>query len=289
MKLKKLIAKDFRSLKDLEINFPDEQVIAIIGNNGSGKTAVLDAIHLALAQVFYHNKKIDNIKIPKKDRSSKKSSIHLIYEKIEGHKITSFHDTKQSKVILPTPEKEEYPFFIYYTSLRFFENDTEMEKKQTPVIKDTFKNEYEKIEFQKDQINNLLEDIGFKITKSGGRFFKEWFIAETNKENEEIRRRKDFNYTRGNLDKVRTAIDTFFNYLEDERFGTIQVITKENLDKLGFQSRPKPDVYIQKGQFELKFSQLSAGEKTLVYMVADIARRFQQKCLLKTFKQLSKT
>jgi len=52
MKLKKLIAKDFRSLKDLEINFPDENVIAIIGNNGSGKTAVLDAIAICLGQVF---------------------------------------------------------------------------------------------------------------------------------------------------------------------------------------------------------------------------------------------
>ena len=44
MKLKKVIIKNYKNLKDVEINFPDSNIIAFIGNNGSGKSNILENI-----------------------------------------------------------------------------------------------------------------------------------------------------------------------------------------------------------------------------------------------------
>lgn len=44
MKLKRVIIKNYKNLKDVEINFPDSNIIAFIGNNGSGKSNILENI-----------------------------------------------------------------------------------------------------------------------------------------------------------------------------------------------------------------------------------------------------
>ena len=44
MKLKKVIIKNYKNLKDVEINFPDSNIVAFIGNNGSGKSNILENI-----------------------------------------------------------------------------------------------------------------------------------------------------------------------------------------------------------------------------------------------------
>jgi len=55
MKIKKLTAKNFRLFTDLEINFPDENFICLIGNNGSGKSAVLDAVNMVMSSFIVNS------------------------------------------------------------------------------------------------------------------------------------------------------------------------------------------------------------------------------------------
>lgn len=52
MKLKRVIIKNYKNLKDVEINFPDSNIVAFIGNNGSGKSNILEVI----AKVFAYTK-----------------------------------------------------------------------------------------------------------------------------------------------------------------------------------------------------------------------------------------
>ncbi|MDE5722087.1 MAG: AAA family ATPase [Clostridia bacterium] len=52
MKLKKIIIKNYKNLKDITINLPDSNIVAFIGNNGSGKSNILELI----AQVFAYTK-----------------------------------------------------------------------------------------------------------------------------------------------------------------------------------------------------------------------------------------
>ena len=56
MKLKKVIIKNYKNLKDVEINFPDSNIIAFIGNNGSGKSNILENI----AHTFFVAKDFNN-------------------------------------------------------------------------------------------------------------------------------------------------------------------------------------------------------------------------------------
>lgn len=58
MKLKNIKFDQYRNLNNFECSFGDSNVIAFIGNNGSGKSNVLEAI----AQSFVIAKNIDNIK-----------------------------------------------------------------------------------------------------------------------------------------------------------------------------------------------------------------------------------
>ena len=44
MKLKRVAIKNYKNLKDVEINFPDSNIVAFIGNNGSGKSNILENI-----------------------------------------------------------------------------------------------------------------------------------------------------------------------------------------------------------------------------------------------------
>jgi len=250
MKLLQLKAKDFRSLKDLEINFPDEQVIAIIGNNGSGKTAVLDAILMCHFSILIDLTKNKLKYIPKRDRASELSEITLTLHTENGN-IESILKTEDSIVNYPDNDSDALYFFggLYYPSQRYYEDNS--------LVK-----------------NSDVDDVGkiraFIITQVKENF-RNWFIAETQRENEEINKRKDFDFTLDSLNNIRSAINIFFENLEDDRFGSILVKTEapKNLD---FKEKPKPDVYIKKGNFELKLTQLSAGEKMLIYIVADIAK-----------------
>lgn len=58
MRLKKIHFEQYRNLKNFECCFDDSKVIAFIGNNGSGKSNVLEAI----AQSFAIAKNIDSVK-----------------------------------------------------------------------------------------------------------------------------------------------------------------------------------------------------------------------------------
>lgn len=63
MKLKRVVIKNYKNLKDVEINFPDSNIVAFIGNNGSGKSNILENIAhtFSVAKDFNNRNDIDYI------------------------------------------------------------------------------------------------------------------------------------------------------------------------------------------------------------------------------------
>ena len=57
MRINRLIIKGYRNLKDINIDFSDSNMIAFIGNNGSGKSSILENI----AETFSLAKDIENV------------------------------------------------------------------------------------------------------------------------------------------------------------------------------------------------------------------------------------
>ena len=106
--------------------------------------------------------------------------------------------------------------------------------------------------------------------------FIEWFKELEDKENEEIRIRKDFDYTDSNLEIIRNGLEHFLTYLNspnDSKFSDLRII-RNTSDEFTSESRGmKPELTISKDDIELKLSQLSEGEKKCILIVADIARR----------------
>lgn len=58
LRLRQLKIHDFRALKALDLKFTDDNMTVIIGNNGAGKTSVLDAI--AMSASWLHNRIVKN-------------------------------------------------------------------------------------------------------------------------------------------------------------------------------------------------------------------------------------
>ena len=119
-------------------------------------------------------------------------------------------------------------------------------------------------EIQNNDGNRLF---GYQTAFSGNindfRDFLYWFKQEEEYENE-IRLREDANFRNPNLEIVRKALETFLEGFPNTQFSDLHIVRR----RLG-----KPLLVIKKNGENFKLDQLSAGEKTLLMIVVDIARR----------------
>jgi len=53
MKISNLKLKDYKGIQELDINFPDQSLLVIIGENGAGKSTILDALNKLLSELDY--------------------------------------------------------------------------------------------------------------------------------------------------------------------------------------------------------------------------------------------
>jgi len=97
MKLRSLHLRDFRSFADTRIQF-EKDVTVLVGINGAGKTAILDAIACALGQIVAkipgiptedsassHDLVHEDIRVLKKDQSAESVRVAAEFEDFEDH------------------------------------------------------------------------------------------------------------------------------------------------------------------------------------------------------------
>lgn len=109
MRINRLIVKGYRNLKDINIEFPDSNMIAFIGNNGSGKSSILENI----AETFFLAKDIENV-----------SNIYYMFDytysidsnqyRIENENGTFFHYKNGAKDIRNLKNDLPKVIFTYY-------------------------------------------------------------------------------------------------------------------------------------------------------------------------------
>jgi predicted ATP-binding protein involved in virulence len=101
--------------------------------------------------------------------------------------------------------------------------------------------------------------------------FKEWFKQVEDEEVRQIRNRNNFNYRDQRLESIRNALDSFLSLLTDDVYKNLSV--KMN-DSPVFKFKPSGHTLaINKNGQDFSINQLSDGEKTLIMLVCDIARR----------------
>ncbi|AFC26585.1 AAA family ATPase [Saprospira grandis] len=272
MQLKSLSIEGFRGFKDRqEIIFPENgEPLVILGVNGAGKTAVLEAIRAAIAPFVFDLGSQNKASVSDAmERMLKYQDIHLEAKRaavflkwscdlgsrrFDLYAQTIFYKRDAQKVEFFLKKKNDYRFYVN----RVLRYDTEV---SLPVIsyyasdrniRDSSLDFLQKEEITTWYANTLSNGpVDFK------RFFS-WYRFTEDIENEQRLGQEDFSYKHPQLEAVRQAI--------------IQMMGDEFKD-LRIQRSPYVDMILKKQGAQLSVMQLSSGEKALLALAGDLAMR----------------
>jgi predicted ATP-binding protein involved in virulence len=265
MKIQNLKLINFRSKEELQIDL-GSRVTLLLGENGAGKTTVLDAISIGLGAILTHLPRVSGISFKKTDMMLK-GDRKAPYTRIEiqttdGLKWSRTDRRDKSKkttsLIPPARGLQQLRRYLDETIIHPFNNGEEF---QLPV-------------FCYYGVSRALLEVPLRrrgFPKSHQRFeafenalqastrFKSAFVWFYNKENEEQRKQKElrsFEYKHPELEAVRSAIVRMFPDISDPHI---------MLNPLRFA--------VRKDGLTLDITQLSDGYKTLLSLVIDLASR----------------
>lgn len=70
MKLKSLFVRNFKSLKELDLSFPDNGILVLVGANNAGKSNVVRSIDAICGDTWFSRDKLNDFDFYQKDRRS---------------------------------------------------------------------------------------------------------------------------------------------------------------------------------------------------------------------------
>lgn len=268
MKIKQITLKNFRAAEDLSLDL-DENLTVIAGVNGSGKSTILDAIAIMLSWLTARLKRDGASGRPIKeiDITQGKASSMIKVDTVDETISWTSAKTQRGKKEL---------FKSHYAEL----NQYVKEWKHTVRIKEPSLYGYY-------PVNRAVLDIPLKIktkhsfdpfsiyddsltSSADFRLFFEWFREREDIENENRRYLDDsikpdnFEFPDKQLQTVRKALTKFLPEYSD------------------FSIKRQPlRMIVKKNGKELRIDSLSDGEKGLIALVGDIARRLAIANLIK--------
>jgi predicted ATP-binding protein involved in virulence len=244
MKIRSLRMQNFRGFEDETITF-NEPLTVLVGVNGAGKTSVLDALVIASGPVVFDEADVNDksLNIAKSDdlrNGAKKLSLLVV---VDGGTIKVVKLRGQEPTVTASPQavSEFWTLVVYYRCERAVTFSFKEKNIFDPEVE----------EGPRGSIIGAL-DAG---ADGFGNFFR-WFRAREDVENQEKIKRKDFKAEDPQLRAVRHAVESMlpgFSGLRIERDPLHMVVSK--------------------GTNEFLIDQLSAGERGLLTLVADLARR----------------
>jgi predicted ATP-binding protein involved in virulence len=283
MKIKKLHLQNFRLFSEISIEF-DDSLTVIIGENGAGKTSVLDAIAIAFGRLLT---KLPNIKgLSFKDTDIKTSGHHIqapftyywihttdfsdnpikwshgkrrdssketaneIRRLIQKELVVGYKEIDKfaDKLIDKFNRNEGYsmPVIVYYGTNRAMIDEVQRRR--------NFRKEYSRFESLGSALN---PNARFKEAF-------EWFNAMEDLERRKQQEKRNFDYTLPELNAVRRAIESMLQGFKHPR---------TELRPLRFVIDKTRD---DGSTLTLRINQLSDGYRVMLAMVMDLARRLAQ-------------
>ena len=265
MIINNLKINNFRSKELLEINLGSKLTL-LVGENGSGKTSILDAIALCLGAVLTHLPKVSGISFKKNDlrkvnnhlspyvRIRIETNDGIIWDKTDrrdkskktllsipmGVGLQKLRKYLDEQIINPFNDGKDFqlPVFSYYGVSRAL--------LEVPLRRRGFPKSHQRFEALENSLNSVTR-------------FKSAFVWFYNKENEEQRKQrelKDFDYKLPELETVRRAITKMFPNITEPHI---------MLNPLRFAVKINGEL--------MDITQLSDGYKTLLSLVIDLASR----------------
>jgi predicted ATP-binding protein involved in virulence len=265
MKVKRLTLRSFRGIDDLTLDFAPN-VTVLIGNNGAGKSSILDALAISftqfvekvsevgmeISQKFQYSDIINSFTqstlqmsvdclgeqtwIATRDRFTDESTFSAAEGSIPPEEVASSFVRN-----LLNNHRANLPLIVYYPVSR-------------GVTSISLELSLNFLEEQARSAQTLAYDHSLPAGRSSFSDFFQWFKIREDLENE-VRLEKDSSYRDHQLKAVRDAIYSF-----SPGFSNLRV-------------RRSPLRMIVEKFGELVVNQLSDGEKCLLAMVGDLARR----------------
>jgi predicted ATP-binding protein involved in virulence len=261
MKVKRLKMQSFRGIGDLTLEFDEAEPTVIIGINGVGKSSIIDCLAILLSRFtssiqhstpsgrLFSEEDITNGQKETHNEiivsfNSDEATWSLTKVRRGRSKDTSSHLSVITKIAenikkdLHTFDQLNIPVLVYYSTNRAVLDIP---------LKIRTKHSFEQI----DVYENALTGVG-----SDFRIFFEWFKKQEDLENE-LRLEDNSSYRDRQLESVRQAISSLI----------------PSFSNLRVRRSPLMRMTVQKEGEELIVNQLSDGEKCLLAMVGDLARR----------------
>lgn len=248
-----------------------KNVVILLGDNGFGKTTILDAIATAMAPYSAQFPGISDFQLTDLDvhidRRGRRSKYLTVYAELSDNGFTmnsirfrkgtqntpkaNYELLKQTAIakkdaILAGESDVELPIFAYYGTGRG--------QFQVPERRRGFQQTFERWDCYKSAIN---PETDFK------RFFG-WFDLMEDQERRDREKLRDFNYSSPVLNAVRQALFEIVDCYRNPRIETSPLrFIMDRIDDNG-------------STHELRIEQLSEGYKIVIAMVADLAARMAE-------------
>jgi len=284
MHIEKLHIQNFRGLPEIILNFPETNLAIFIGVNGAGKSSILDCVAIMLAQFvarLRNSKKLElrftendiNINSNSTDNTitiltgqKEKLSWRMVQERIYTQTKSNYSEIndyiKRLQDSLKSNSDFNLPVMAYYQTQRM-----------------VLKNPYI---FKSQGSNKVKKEVHYQLSAYEKAFstgvndfqdFFDWFKEEEDYENE-IRLRNDADYKSPKLQIVRRSILKFLEIFSNSHFSNLRVVrSKTDRDFYSAQVSSQPSLTITKNNQDFRLEQLSDGEKMLLMLVTDLARR----------------
>lgn len=243
MKIHKLVLQNFRGFQDLTLDLDGENVV-LVGKNGAGKSSVLDAVGVLLSSF---------VEVCLEPKVSTRDVVNSdIFNGAPGLSMSmDFElDGKQHTCV--------YTFNSHISHVEF--NTEDYDDKSLPIlayypVNRTVLESLDKM----SEVNEFGSSDAYERALTSGtdfRMFFEWYRYREDIENEAKIRERKFDLFDIQLEAVRRAIYAFL-----PGFSNLRV------------NRRPQQLLIDKGGKSLQLNQLSDGEKCMLALVGDLARR----------------
>lgn len=267
MQIKRFTLVNFRGIEKMELDFEGKQTVALVGVNGVGKSSILDALAITLSNLTSRM-----VGQPSKSRAISKDDIKLGTEytrlQVETKLFENYcvdwaialnrkagkHPSDRSSDLSRLNDAADS--VEYGINQHEFEGGGAIEL-PLAVYYDVHRAVLDVPLRVRERLVNAIAEGYDDALGHGGADFKRFFIWFRNQEDLENENSRDTpGYRDSDLSVVRRAIETFTGF-KDVRI----------------RRKPALRMTVLKGDFEFNVLQLSDGEKCLLAMVGDLARR----------------
>jgi len=292
MRIKELRLKNFRGFKELQINFPGSNLLVLVGINGAGKSSILDCIAMFLSQFVA---KLCNRDLNENDVAISENDINIDEEETIIHITLAY--TPDPPIISGLEWPDDIDTNIHWTITK---SHSSKEPGSALDMNLHFKEFYNSLQDHPDRdipvftyYQNQKIILGKPSESMPGGYeldqfyayenafrkgvhnfddFLTWFRLEEDWENEK-KIEKGLDFVNKNLEIVRNAIRTFLANIPSADFSHLRVMRIKKDKPFRFEASRESSLVIDKAGKSLKIEQLSDGEKMLLLVVSDLARR----------------